>query len=44
MKISSLAPFKQKSLPVLAGVGACIVRNDNDSNPNPGWDRAVFRN
>ena len=39
-----LAAFCKTGLPTVAVAVPFVVRNDNDSNPNPGWDRFAFRN
>lgn len=44
MTTPSYPSVEQKTLPCQAGAVSRVVRNDNDSNPFPGWDRDVFRN
>lgn len=44
MKTKTFIAAAFEALPFQAGSAACVVRNDNDSNPKPGWDRRVCRN
>jgi hypothetical protein len=44
MKTSISITVEQEAKLVLVGGAVRIARNDNDSNPSPGWDLVVFRN